>query len=74
MAQNSGCLYVGDSPADIVAGKSAGTLTVAVLTGAGSRDALADFGPDLILESIRDLPAALFGAFKPLTFFKFKVY
>jgi hypothetical protein len=50
MAQNSGCLYVGDFPGDIVAGRSAGTLTV---TGAGSRDALADFGP------IRDLPAAL---------------
>ncbi|MEW6663357.1 MAG: HAD-IA family hydrolase [Bacillota bacterium] len=53
------CLYVGDSSIDVMAGKNAGTQTVAVLTGAGTRETLAKAAPDLILESVRDLPAAL---------------
>jgi pyrophosphatase PpaX len=54
------CLYVGDSPMDVMAGKAAGTKTVAVLTGVGTVDDLAKVGPDFILNSVKDLPA-LFG-------------
>lgn len=53
------CIYVGDSPIDIIAGKAAGTMTVAVLTGAGSREALLREGPDLLLSDISHLVQAL---------------
>jgi len=50
------CLVVGDSVADIKAGKNAGIKTVAVLSGIFSRKELKSEKPDLILESVNQLP------------------
>lgn len=50
------CAVVGDSVADIRAGKNAGTKTVAVLSGIFSRQELKREKPDLILKSAKDLP------------------
>ena len=49
------CAVVGDSVADVRAGKNAGTKTVAVLSGIFSRQELEREKPDLILESAKDL-------------------
>ena len=53
------CAIVGDSIVDIQAGKAAGAKTIAVLTGLFSRAELAALGPDLIIDSVADLPANL---------------
>ncbi|MGQ9506649.1 MAG: HAD family hydrolase [Candidatus Bathycorpusculaceae bacterium] len=53
------CLVVGDSVADIKAGKNAGAKTVAVLSGIFSRKELEREKPDLILESVNQLPCFL---------------
>jgi len=50
------CAVVGDSVADVRAGKNAGTKTVAVLSGIFSRKDLQKENPDLIIKSVRDLP------------------
>jgi HAD superfamily hydrolase (TIGR01509 family) len=50
------CLVVGDSVADVKAGKTAGIKTVAVLSGIFSREELEREKPDLILESVNQLP------------------
>lgn len=50
------CMVVGDSVADIRAGKRAGAKTVAVLTGIFSLEELEAEKPDLIIESIAKLP------------------
>jgi len=50
------CVVVGDSVADIKAGKTAGAKTVAVLSGIFSREELEREEPDLILESVNQLP------------------
>jgi HAD superfamily hydrolase (TIGR01509 family) len=50
------CAVVGDSIADIRAGKNAGAKTVAVLSGIFSRNELEREKPDLILESVNNLP------------------
>jgi HAD superfamily hydrolase (TIGR01549 family) len=52
-------LYVGDTCSDIRAGKAAGTLTVAVLTGADDLPSLKAEEPDALLESVADLPELL---------------
>ncbi|NWF86474.1 HAD family hydrolase [Candidatus Bathyarchaeota archaeon] len=52
----SDCVVVGDSVADIRAGKNAGIKTVAVLSGIFSRKELEREKPDLILESVNYLP------------------
>ncbi|HHT46416.1 MAG TPA: HAD-IA family hydrolase [Firmicutes bacterium] len=49
------CLYVGDSPCDIIAGKKAGLSTVGVLTGAGTCSSLSRAGADHILSHIDEL-------------------
>jgi len=46
------CVVVGDSVTDVRAGKSAGTKTVAVLSGIFSRKELETEEPDLILENV----------------------
>jgi pyrophosphatase PpaX len=51
------CAVVGDSVADVRAGKNAGAKTVAVLSGLFTRKELESECPDLILESIERLPA-----------------
>ena len=50
------CVVVGDSVADIKAGKTAGARTVAVLSGIFSQEELEREKPDLILESVNKLP------------------
>jgi pyrophosphatase PpaX len=51
------CAIVGDSVSDVRAGKAAGALTVAVLSGLFSREELARETPDLILDSAVQLPS-----------------
>jgi len=50
------CAVVGDSVADVRAGKTARAKTVAVLTGIYSRKELEREKPDLILDSVNQLP------------------
>jgi phosphoglycolate phosphatase len=50
------CVIVGDSVSDVRAGKAAGALTVAVLSGLFSREELAWECPDLILRDVSVLP------------------
>jgi phosphoglycolate phosphatase len=48
-------LMVGDTPADILAGKAAGTETCAVTYGFGTREALLQCAPDHVIESFGEL-------------------
>jgi len=48
-------LMVGDTPADILAGKAAGSLTCAVTYGFGTREALLQCGPDHVIDSFGEL-------------------
>jgi HAD superfamily hydrolase (TIGR01509 family) len=48
-------LFVGDTSVDIRAGKAAGTMTAAVLTGFDSRETLSHDAPDVILNQVADL-------------------
>src|SRR5512139_2988537 len=52
----SDCVIVGDSISDMRAGKAAGITTVGVLSGLFSREELMGEAPDLILESVSELP------------------
>jgi HAD superfamily hydrolase (TIGR01509 family) len=52
----SECIFVGDSRADIIAGKSAGIRVIAIPTGVASRDQLAEELPDYLLDSLDLLP------------------
>jgi HAD superfamily hydrolase (TIGR01509 family) len=49
------CAYVGDMRVDIRSGKSAGMLTIGVLTGFDTRSTLMGEGADLILDSVASL-------------------
>ncbi len=53
------CLLVGDSPADMEAGRRAGVKTCAVLWGYGQREDLARWQPDYWIEHPRELLTAL---------------
>ena len=53
------CLVVGDSIADVKAGKAAGALTAAVLTGIGDEEGLLREGPDLIAKDLLELVDSL---------------
>jgi HAD superfamily hydrolase (TIGR01509 family) len=53
------CVIVGDSVTDVRAGKSAGAMTVAVLSGLFSREELAMEKPDLIVKDVTELPPFL---------------
>jgi HAD superfamily hydrolase (TIGR01509 family) len=48
-------LMVGDTPADIQAGKAAGTKTCAVTYGFGRREALVQCEPDYVIDSFSEL-------------------
>jgi len=54
--QTSECIVVGDSIADVRTGRNVGAKTVAVLSGIFTREELEIEKPDLILESINELP------------------
>ena len=53
------CLYVGDSPSDIMAGKAAGVVTVGVLTGVSDYERLEKEKPSLIINEVSELPDIL---------------
>jgi len=57
-AKPGDCLFVGDSPADMEAGRRAGVNTCAVLWGYGDREKLLAWKPDYVI----DCPAALLPA------------
>jgi HAD superfamily hydrolase (TIGR01549 family) len=48
-------LMVGDTPADILAGKAAGTTTCAVTYGFSTREALLECMPDYVIDTFSDL-------------------
>ena len=48
-------LMVGDTPADILSGKAAGTMTCAVTYGFGTREALLACAPDYVVDSFGEL-------------------
>ena len=58
-ASPSDCLFVGDSAADMEAGKRAGVKTCAVTYGYGKREDLARFAPDYWIDDLRELSAAV---------------
>lgn len=49
-------LMVGDTPADVLAGKAAGTTTCGVTYGFGAREALVQSSPDFVIDSFGQLP------------------
>ncbi len=53
------CLYVGDLPSDMRAGKRAGVKTAAILTGLSSRERLERENPDFIFETLEELAVYL---------------
>src|SRR5438309_1132079 len=53
-------LVIGDSPADIMMGRAAGTRTAAALWGGSSRERLLAASPDFALEQPRDLLSAMY--------------
>lgn len=55
----SACVYVGDSAEDLHMARSAGVLAIAVLGPFPTEKKLRAASPDYLLESIRELPAAL---------------
>jgi phosphoglycolate phosphatase-like HAD superfamily hydrolase len=55
------CCFVGDTPEDIQMGKSAQVYTVAVVSEYVGRARLEHCGPDVLLESIAELPEVVFG-------------
>lgn len=54
-------LVIGDSPADIMMGRAAGTTTAAALWGGSSREQLLETSPDLALDKPADLLRATLG-------------
>jgi HAD superfamily hydrolase (TIGR01549 family) len=48
-------IMVGDTPADILAGKAAGTKTCAVTYGFGTRDVLLQYAPDYVIDTFGEL-------------------
>jgi phosphoglycolate phosphatase-like HAD superfamily hydrolase len=52
-------VYVGDSESDIIAAKSAKTVSVAVLSGALDKEQARDLKPDFIIKDATHLPEVL---------------
>lgn len=48
-------VMIGDMPSDIQAGKEAGVWTIAVASGVSKKEMLADFKPDLLIDSLEEL-------------------
>ena len=48
-------VMIGDMPSDIQAGKEAGVWTIGVASGVSKKEILADFKPDLLIESLYEL-------------------
>jgi phosphoglycolate phosphatase-like HAD superfamily hydrolase len=48
-------VMIGDMPSDIQAGREAGVWTVGVASGVSKKEILAEFKPDLLIDSLDDL-------------------
>jgi len=59
LAAHAAACYVGDTPADMAAARSAGAVPVGVTTGPWPADALLRAGASVVLDSLEDLPAWL---------------
>ena len=55
-------IKVGDTPVDILEGKNAGCYTIAVTTGASSKDELQSYSPDHIISDLSELKTILNGS------------
>jgi len=53
------CCFVGDAPEDVEMGKRAGVFTIGVVSDYVTRSRIEAASPDLLLESIEELPAVL---------------
>ena len=53
------CIFVGDSIADVIAGKNAGVKVIAVPSGVASREQLSEEKPDFFIDCLSDLPAQI---------------
>jgi len=53
------CVYIGDSPIDIAAGKAAGTMTAGASWGVSDAHRITAAGPDVVLSDIGDVPDVL---------------
>ena len=51
----SECVYVGDSPSDIEAGKRAGCVSIAVLTGPHGQETFVNEKPDYVIDNLLSL-------------------
>ena len=58
-APDAEVVVIGDTPLDVQGGRSIGARVVAVATGFSPRDALAAAAPDVLLDDLGDLDAAL---------------
>ena len=58
-APDAGVVVIGDTPLDVQGGRSIGARVVAVATGFSPRDALAAAAPDVLLDDLTDLDAAV---------------
>lgn len=56
------CVMVGDTARDVIAGRLAGMMTVAVTWGMGARSELADAGPDRLVDDAAELLTVLRGS------------
>lgn len=52
-------VVIGDTPADIEVARAHGALAIAVATGASPRESLAEHAPDVLLDDLSDVDAAL---------------
>jgi pyrophosphatase PpaX len=49
------CVFVGDSQADIITGKAAGVMTIAITSGVAQESILSQASPDAIVDSLAEL-------------------
>jgi pyrophosphatase PpaX len=49
------CIYVGDHPNDIIAGKESGVISAGVSTGLYSKEELKTYNPDILIENLDEL-------------------
>jgi phosphoglycolate phosphatase-like HAD superfamily hydrolase len=52
-------VLIGDTPNDVAAGRDGGARVVAVATGMSDRETLADTGPEVVLDDLRDTAAVV---------------
>jgi HAD superfamily hydrolase (TIGR01509 family) len=53
------CVLVGDSQADIITGKAAGSITIAIPTGVAKEELLSEESPTAIISSLAELPSLI---------------